>query len=86
MILNQIFEKTFSVPINAGFYILNKIIFDYIHSLDESFEIDVLPRLLLDKKIKVSVYEVEFWHPMDTPEDKISLNKVLLKNPNTLFE
>lgn len=85
-ILNKIFEKTYSVPINAGFYILNKNVFDYIHSIDESFEIDVLPRMLKGKKIKISVSEVDFWHPMDTPDDRNNLNNILLKTPNILFE
>lgn len=86
LILNEIFEKTYSVPINAGFYILDKKIFEYINSLEESFEIDVLPRILKEKKINFSVYEVNFWHPMDTPEDRTRLNKILLNQPNTLFE
>jgi glucose-1-phosphate cytidylyltransferase len=85
-LLNNIFEKTYSVPINAGFYILNPNIFDYIYSLNESFEIDVLPRLIKDKKIKISVCEVDFWHPMDTPDDKSKLSMILTKSPNILFE
>jgi len=84
-ILNKIFEKTYSVPINAGFYILNKKIFEYIFSLEESFEIDVLPRILNDGKIKISVCEVNFWHPMDTPEDRRKLDNILSINPNKLF-
>jgi len=85
-ILNEILEKTYSVPINAGFYILSKRIFEYINSIEESFEIDVLPRVLKEKKINFSVYEVNFWHPMDTPEDRAGLNKLLLNHPNILFE
>jgi len=85
-ILNKIYEKTYSVPINAGFYILNKKVFDYIYSIDESFEIDVLPRMLNDKKIKFTVSEVNFWHPMDTPDDRIKLNNILINTPNILFE
>jgi glucose-1-phosphate cytidylyltransferase len=85
-ILNKIYEKTYSVPINAGFYILNKKVFDYIYSIDESFEIDVLPRILNEKKIKFAVSEVNFWHPMDTPDDRAKLNNILLKTPNILFE
>ena len=85
-ILNKILEKTYAVPINAGFYILNKNVFDYIYSIDESFEIDVLPRILMEKKIKFSVSELNFWHPMDTPEDRIKLNNILLKTPKILFE
>jgi glucose-1-phosphate cytidylyltransferase len=84
-ILSKIFEKTYDVPINAGFYILNKNIFDYIYSLEESFEIDVLPRMLKDEQVKISVIEVSFWHPMDTPDDRLQLSNILLKNPNTLF-
>jgi glucose-1-phosphate cytidylyltransferase len=85
-ILNKIFEKTYSIPINAGFYILSNKIFDYIYSLEDSFEIDVLPRILDDKKIKIYVSEVSFWHPMDTQEDRRKLNDILIKNPNKLFE
>jgi glucose-1-phosphate cytidylyltransferase len=85
-ILKKIFEKTYSVPINAGFYILNRKIFNYISSLDESFEIDVLPRILNDKKIKFSTNEVTFWHPMDTPEDRNKLSNILIENSNILFK
>jgi glucose-1-phosphate cytidylyltransferase len=85
-ILNKIYEKTYSVPINAGFYILNKKVFDYIYSIDDSFEIDVLPRMLNEKKIKFAVSEVEFWHPMDTPDDRTKLNNILINTPNILFE
>jgi glucose-1-phosphate cytidylyltransferase len=85
-ILNKIYEKTYSVPINAGFYILNKKVFDYIYSIDESFEIDVLPRILNEKKIKFAVSEVHFWHPMDTPDDRTKLNNILINTPNILFE
>jgi glucose-1-phosphate cytidylyltransferase len=84
--LNKIYEKTYSVPINAGFYILNKKVFDFIYSINESFEIDVLPRMLIEKKIKFSVTNVNFWHPMDTPDDRIKINNILLQSPNILFE
>jgi len=84
-ILEKIFEKTYTVPINAGFYILNKNVFNYIYSIDESFEIDVLPRMLMDKTIKFAVSEVNFWHPMDTQYDRNNLNNILLKTPNILF-
>ena len=85
-VLNKIYEKTYSVPINAGFYILNNKVFDYIYSIDESFEIDVLPRMLNEKKIKFAVSEVNFWHPMDTPDDRTKLNNILINTPNILFE
>lgn len=84
--LNGIFEKTYSVPINAGFYILDSRIFSFIQSENESFEIDVLPRILQDKTIHVSTFQVNFWHPMDTPDDQKKLEKILVNNPAILFE
>lgn len=84
--LDKIHEKTFSVPINAGFYILNNKVFDYINSTDDSFEIDVLPRIISDKKNRIVVNELNFWHPMDTPNDRVKLNQILVNNPNIFFE
>ena len=86
LILKNIHEKTYSVPINAGFYILNNNVFEYIYSLGDSFEIDVLPRILQDKKNYMIVNELSFWHPMDTPTDREKLNKIMLDNPRILFE
>ena len=83
--LEKIHEKTFGVKINAGFYVLSNRIFDYISSKDESFEIDVIPRLLSKKDIKIGCYNVDFWFPMDTPDDQIRLNNLLLNKPNILF-
>ena len=85
-ILEQILEKTYAVKINAGFYILNNKVFEYIKSEEESFEIDVLPRMLDDKTIRIGCYEVGFWHPMDTPADQNNLHKILTDNSNILFE
>lgn len=85
-ILKEIKEKTYSVPINAGFYILNNSIFKYIFTYQDSFEVDVLPKILKDKKTKLSVYNVDFWHPMDTPTDLKSLEKILQQNPDILYK
>jgi glucose-1-phosphate cytidylyltransferase len=84
-LVEKIYEKTYTVKINAGFYVLNSNIFQYIKSLDESFELDVLPRLLNNKTHKMAAYEVSFWHPMDTPSDRESLENILLQNPKMLF-
>jgi glucose-1-phosphate cytidylyltransferase len=85
-ILEEILEKTYSVKINAGFYMLDARVFDYIQSADESFEIDVLPRILADKNIRIGCFKVDFWHPMDTPSDQANLSKILLSHPKILFE
>jgi glucose-1-phosphate cytidylyltransferase len=84
-LLEKIYEKTYTVKINAGFYVLNSNIFKYINSLEESFELDVLPRLLNNKTHKMATYEVSFWHPMDTPNDRESLENILLQNPKILL-
>jgi len=83
--LNGIYEKTYAVPINAGFYILDKRIFSYIYSTDESFEIDVLPRLIANRDLQINTFKVDFWHPMDTPDDQKKLDKILIKTPEILF-
>ena len=85
-LLDKIHEKTFSVPINAGFYILNNKVFDYINSNEDSFEIDVLPRIISDKENRIAVNELNFWHPMDTPNDRVKLNEILVSRPNIFFE
>ncbi len=84
--LTGIHEKTFSVPINAGFYVLDKRVFRYINSIEESFEIDVLPRLIADRDFVISSFKVNFWHPMDTPNDQIKLNAILESNPDIIFK
>ena len=85
-LLLKIHEKSYGVRINAGFYILNSNIFQYIKSSMESFEIDVLPRILDDENLKICAYEVGFWHPMDTPNDRDSLENILINNSKILFE
>ena len=81
-----IFEKTYSVPINAGFYVLDHRIFSFIQSVNDSFEIDVLPKLIADNNIVIGSYKIDFWHPMDTPDDQKKLGKILEANPQILFE
>lgn len=83
--LTQIHEKTYSLPINAGFYILDKFIFNYMDSINDSFEIDILPKIIKDKNVVISTFNVDFWHPMDTPNDQKNLNTILLTNPNIIF-
>jgi glucose-1-phosphate cytidylyltransferase len=84
--LGGIFEKTYSVPINAGFYILDHRIFPFIQSENDSFEINVLPKILADKNIVTNVFNIDFWHPMDTPDDQKKLDRILETNKQILFE
>ena len=50
---NMYEKKIFSV--NSGFYILDKKIFKFIRSKKESFESDVIPRVLRSKKINFKI-------------------------------
>ena len=70
-------EKNFSVPINAGFYILDKKIFKYINSENESFEKNTIPKILRSQKIKINYDITDVWYPMDNLNDKKKLEKVL---------
>jgi glucose-1-phosphate cytidylyltransferase len=83
--LIQIHEKTYSLPINAGFYILDKLIFKYMNSINDSFEIDILPKIIKDKNIVINTFNVDFWHPMDTPSDQKKLDLILTNNPGIIF-
>ena len=47
--VKNIYEK-FSFNINSGFYVLDNKIFDFIQDKNESFEKDVLPKLIKKKK------------------------------------
>ena len=48
--VKNIYEKNFSFNINSGFYVLDNKIFDFIQDKNESFEKDVLPKLIKKKK------------------------------------
>jgi glucose-1-phosphate cytidylyltransferase len=70
-------KKIFSV--NSGFYILDKKIFKFIRSKKESFESDVIPRVLRSKKINFKINYVQSWLPIDNNTDKKNAN-LFLKN------
>jgi glucose-1-phosphate cytidylyltransferase len=61
-------EKT-TFKINAGFYVLDKDIFNYIKNKTESFEKKVINRVLNSKK-KFVTNVVKNWFPMDNKKDK----------------
>ena len=62
--------------INAGYYLLDKRIFQYIKG-DESFEKKTLPRILKSKKINFKIKKTYNWFPIDTIEDKNKLKESL---------
>jgi glucose-1-phosphate cytidylyltransferase len=55
--------------INGGFFVLEPRILDYIGGDDDSFENDVLPRLVAENQLAAYRHE-RFWQCMDTLRDK----------------
>jgi len=68
----KIQDKNF---VNGGFYVLNTEIFKYIHDDNESFERDILPRLVKDKQLSAYKYN-GFWKCMDSLKDKEELTQL----------
>lgn len=66
--------------INGGFFVLNQEITNFIHSDDESFEFDVMPRLVAQGQLKAFHHE-GFWQPMDTLREKENLENLARQHP-----
>lgn len=75
------FDEKKKILINSGFYILDKDIFKYIKSKNDSFEKKTLPKILKTKK-KLIYQKVTKWQPMDTIENKKKLETIIKKNKN----
>tara|TARA_B110000027_G_scaffold39299_1_gene43372 strand:- start:5569 stop:6309 length:741 start_codon:yes stop_codon:yes gene_type:complete len=72
-------KKIHDLWINAGYYIFNKKIFDYIPSKNPIFESEVLKKIA-KRKLIMSYKHRGFWKCMDTIKDKNELNKIWQKN------
>jgi glucose-1-phosphate cytidylyltransferase len=59
--------------INGGFFVVERSIKEYIRLGSESFEADVLPRLV-DEKDLTSFSHEGFWQPMDTLRERNELS------------
>ena len=80
-LVNSFDEKSKFFYINAGFYILDETVFNFISNKKNlSLEKDLIPNI--KKKKKICTYEVKKWLPMDTLSDKLALNSRLKKNKN----
>jgi glucose-1-phosphate cytidylyltransferase len=78
-LIKNFLEKKMFININAGFYILDNTIFDYIKSKKDSLEDDVLPKALKSKK-KIIANFVSKWSPMDDLSDKLRIEKLIKTN------
>lgn len=72
-------EKNLDIFVNAGFYILEPTVLDYVTHRECSFERDVLPGLA-SRGLLAADLGVRFWHPMDTPSDHADLSAIYDKD------
>jgi len=73
-------EEKKKININAGFYILDKDIFKFIKDdKKESFEKDVINRILLSSKKNIISQKIKNWYPMDKLDDKKKKKKYFKK-------
>lgn len=68
-------------PINGGFFVFNKAIFDYLDN-DLLCDLEKLPMSKLTKEGQLSFYDHKgYWQCMDTYRDFINLNNEWKNNP-----
>jgi len=65
--------------VNAGFFVMQPEIFDYIHGDDTVLEKEPLEGLARDGQLAAFKHE-GFWHPMDTLKDKKYLQQLWEEN------
>lgn len=65
--------------VNAGFFVLEPKVFDYIEGDSTAFEQEPLKNLANDQQLQ-SYPHHSFWHPMDTLSDKRKLEGMWQKN------
>ena len=63
--------------INAGFYMLDKRVFNFIKKDEDSFENKIIPKIIKSKKIIIKYTLANMWYPMDTIKDKKNLENKL---------
>ena len=65
--------------INAGFFVCEPELFDYLNGDEEMFEREPMQRLMAKQQIHVYKHN-RFWKPMDTLRDSQELNKMWDEN------
>ena len=64
--------------INGGFFILNKKVSEYLLGENDIWESQPLEQIAKDGHLQAFKHE-GFWHSMDTPRDKVSLEEIYAK-------
>jgi glucose-1-phosphate cytidylyltransferase len=66
--------------INGGYFILDQSVRNFFNEKNESFEFDVLPRIVESNQLRAYKHQ-GFWHAMDTLRDKIELESLAKLSP-----
>jgi glucose-1-phosphate cytidylyltransferase len=74
------FDEKGTVMINAGFYLLDKKIFEFINSNKDSFEYDVLPKL--SQKNILKFIKLSRWFAIDNKKNLANLENLLHTKKN----
>ena len=74
--VQKLSEKKISFQINSGFYFLDTRIFNFIKSNNETFEKEVVKRLI-KSNINLDIVKIKNWMPMDNIIDKYAIEKKL---------
>jgi glucose-1-phosphate cytidylyltransferase len=61
--------------INAGFFVCEPEVFDYLEGDHEMFEKEPMQRIISEKQLHAFLHK-GFWRPMDTLKDNTDLNKM----------
>jgi glucose-1-phosphate cytidylyltransferase len=65
--------------VNAGFFVLEPKVFDYIKDDSTTFEKEPLQRLAMENQLN-AFHHKDFWMPMDKLSDKLELEKLWVSN------
>ncbi len=75
----KVFSEKPNILINAGFFVCEPEIFNYLHHEQDVLETDCLSKMSAEGKVTAYIHK-GFWHPLDMLRDKHYLNKLWDKN------
>ncbi len=75
---------TQNMYVNAGFFVLDYNIFNYIKNSKTIWEREPLEKLTKEKELNAYIHK-GFWKPMDTLKDKNELENILVNKKKKLF-
>jgi glucose-1-phosphate cytidylyltransferase len=78
--ITKMYEKNYDVMINSGYYFLDRRVFKFIRSRNDSFEKKIIPKIIKSNLIAIDHFETNNWMPVDTYHNKIIVEKYIKNN------